>query len=161
MAVTTQNSTQYANEIADPVVLGNPYDKHGKIRVAYFDFTQSGAGDANSLVNLVKLPGGRVRVLLSLSMIRNSDFGAGRTLDVGWTAYTGRDGSSVAADIDGLADGLDVNNTTEKAMGTGAGALVTVRDFDSQEGVVIQAKVLGDTIPDAATLRGYIVYCVE
>ena len=162
MAVTNEKSVQYAMEIAVPLVKASPNEKSGKQRVAYFNFTQgAAAGDANSLMNLVKLPSGRVKVLLTQCKIRNSDFGAGRTLDIGWTAHVDRAGAAVALDIDGLADGLDMNNTTEVEMGSGAGALVTIRDFDSLSGVLIQAKVLGDTIPVGATLEGYITYTIE
>ena len=69
MAVTQQESDQIVNMDASPPSLPGSHTIHGKVRIAYFDFTQSGAGDAGSLAELVRLPPGTVRVLNPLSFI--------------------------------------------------------------------------------------------
>ena len=61
MAVTTEKSTEYTNATATPVVNNNTTEQHGRVRIAFFTHTQSGAGDATSSVALCKLPPGRVR----------------------------------------------------------------------------------------------------
>jgi hypothetical protein len=162
MAVTTQNSAQYANEVAVPSVMNKPYDR-GKVRFAYFSHTQVAAGDANSLINLVKLPGGLIRVLKTASQYVCSAFGAARVLDVGYLAHNKRDGTAVAASIDTIDDGADVSAAAMKSLGTGTNGLGDDPTLllDSRDGVVIQAKVLVDTIPDGATLNGFIAYMVE
>lgn len=162
MAVTTENSDQINNMEALPQVKLNSNELGGRLRIAYFDSTQgAAAGDANSLVNLVKIqPGKSVRILKNLSRIACSAFGASRLLDIGHTAYTNLDGSAVSAAIDVLLDGADVSAIAEHAMGVGTNALTVANTFviNAKEAVTIQAKVLADTIPAGATLAGYIVY---
>ncbi len=161
MAVTTQNSDQYANHVATPPVMNAPHVWGGKMRQAFFEFTQSGAGDAGSIARLVKLPAGKVRVILPLSRIAFSALGTSRTLDLGWEAYEDDDGfDAVAADPNGLDDGVDVSSAgSVNPAGTVGGAETYL--FESAEGVVITAQINDGTIPDAATLKGYLVYVVE
>jgi hypothetical protein len=156
MAVTTENSTEYGYRASlSGYTLQEALDAGGKLRVQKFTFTQgAAAGDANSLVNLWKTPPGKVNIITALSQIFCSAFGAGRTLDIGYTAYTNNLGVAVIADVDGFADGLDVSGAAQLAWGLSPGIV----QLNSQEGVVIQAKVLGDTIPASATLKGVIVY---
>lgn len=160
MAITVQNSTEYANTLALPPVRNGTTDWNGRLRFQRFSFTQTGGseGDVGSSANLVKLPAGRVRVFLALSRITNSGFGVGRTLNLGWAAYNlGTDGSVVTAD----PDGLDATQSVASAgsynpTGTVGGDETYL--FDSASGVLITATVAGDTIPNNATLSGYIVY---
>lgn len=162
MAVTTQNSTEYGYVTSTPVTVQDVNKAGGRIRYQEVTFTQSGAGDANSLINLVKLPPGKVTLIGNLSFLRFSAFGTGTTLDVGWTAYTNSSGTAVAADIDGLDDGIDVSAAGTMNLGTNTG--VTSGDsytFDSRDGVVIQGKAIGAGIPDAATIKGFIAYTVD
>ena len=83
MAVTTQNSTEYGNTVATPVVNNPTSDMHGRLRVAFFTHDQSGAGDATSSVAICKLPAGRVRLLLGSSFIYANWTTASATLDLG------------------------------------------------------------------------------
>lgn len=162
MAVTTEDSDQIVNMEALPPVRLNTNELGGRLRIARFSFTQgAAAGDANSLVNLVKLPPGKtVTVLKNLSRIVCSAFGAARTLDIGFLAHVNLDGTAVSASIDTLLDGGDVSAIAELALGVGTAALTVenTMTFNSRTAVEIQAKVLGDTIPAGATLAGYIVY---
>lgn len=166
MAVTTEKSTQLTNLEADPVVYPHAADWRGKARQISFDFAQgAAAGDANSTVDLVKLPAGRVKVRMDLSQLYNSAFGASRTLDVGWLAYEDIEGDTIAADADGLIDGADVAaaglaTSAELASGNGLGNLVE-KTFESKAGVTLQAIVLGGTIPAAAVLEGAFVIVQE
>jgi hypothetical protein len=163
-AVTTTDSTEYANETAAPPVKCPAYTKGGKKRIAYFSFTQgAAAGDANSLANLCKLPAGKVRVFKTQSEFVCSAFGAGRTLDIGYLAHTKADGTAVAASVDAILDGADVSAAAKVICGAGTNALGTDPTilFDSKEGVSIQAKCLGDTLPVGATLKGFFTYVIE
>lgn len=156
MAVTTENSTQYDYRAGvSGYVLQEMLDAGAKLRVQKIDFTQgAAAGDANSLVNLWKTPPGKVNIITGLCQLYCSAFGAGRTLDIGNLAYTGNDGVDVIANADAFADGLDVSAAAQLAWGLTPGIV----QVDSQEGVDIQAIVLGDTIPIAATIDCVIVY---
>lgn len=161
MAVTTQNSDQYANTIATPRVANPTHEAHGRLRVARFTFTQSGAGDAGSLVRLAGLPKGRVRVILPLSRIAFSAMGASRTLDLGWEAHVADDGSgAVAADPNGLDDGIDASGAGAVVPGGTVGGDETVL-FASLAGVTVTAQVNDGTIPDGATLSGHLVYVMD
>lgn len=159
MAVTVQNSTEYANTLAFPQVRNGTTDWRGRLRILRFNFTQTnGNGDVGSSANLVKLPAGRVRVFLHMSRVVNSTFGVGRTLDLGWAAYySGVDGSAVIADPDGLDAAQSVASAgSYNPTGTVGGDETYL--FDSASGVLITATVGGDTIPNSATISGYIVY---
>ena len=160
MAVTAQSSTEYTNQTSTPAVYMESNASSGKLRFQAVTFTQSGAGDATSTVDLIQLPPGSVRVLGALSRLDISAFGTSRTLDIGWTAYTDRNGDAVVAD----ANGLDAALNVAAASTVGIGSAITEADqklFESRGGVVLQATVAGGTIPDAATIKGYIVYVVE
>lgn len=162
MAVTTENSNQYANTVAEPRVKNPTHEAHGRVRLARFNFTQgAAAGDAGSLARLVRLPKGRVRVLLPLSRIAHSALGASRTLDLGWEAYHADDGSGlVAADPNGLDDGVDVSSAGALVPGGTLGGDET-RLFGSLDGVVVTAQVNDGTIPAGATLDGHLAYVMD
>jgi hypothetical protein len=165
MAVTTQKSTEYTNATASPPVNLATTDMHGRVRVAYFTHDQSGAGDAGSSVALCKLPPGRVRLLLGSSFMYVNWTTVSATLDLGWDAYTDLEGDAVAADADGLIDGMDVD-----AVGLRSGEdLVTLaaiqatggtKLFESNSGVVIRATS-PTAIVSGDDLVGYFLYVID
>ena len=160
MAVTTQKSTEYTNATANPVVQNAVHDYHGRVRIAYFTHDQDGAGDATSSVALCSLPAGKVRVLLSSSNAYVNWTTGSATLDLGWDAYTNTDGDAVAADADGLVNGLDVDTAGYQNFGSGTTATGGTYLFESQGGVVIRATSPG-AIASGDDLVGYIMYVVD
>lgn len=162
MAVTVQNSTEYANRVAVPRVYNGPTEEHGRVRQMFFTHAQSGAGDAGSSVVLGKLPAGKVRLLASQSKAYVNWTTASATLDLGWDAYTDSDGNAVAADPDGLDDGLDVDAAGYKTFGNVAAMLLTggTKIFDSQDGVVIRATSVA-ALADGDDIAGYLLYVVD
>ena len=160
MAVTTQKSTEYTNATSTPVVQNAVHDYHGRVRIAFFTHDQDGAGDAGSSVALCSLPAGKVRVLLSSSNAYCNWTTGGATLDLGWDAYTNTDGTSVAADVDGLVDGLNVETAGYQNFGAGTTATGGTYLFESQGGVVIRATSPG-AIAAGDDLVGYIMYVVD
>ena len=168
MAVTTQNSTEYANTVATPPVMNQPTEDHGRMRVKYFKHTQSGAGDAGSSVALCKLPGGKVRMILALSRVYVNWTTTSANLDLGWDAYTsgasGTEGDTIAADPDGLVDNLDVDTVgyfTFEGSLAATKALGGTYVFESQDGVVIRATSQAAAMADGDVIAGYIVYVVD
>lgn len=159
MAVTTEYSTEFA-AIRDKNLPLDNRDFHSRLRFLRFTFTQgAAAGDVNSLQYLTKLPAGKISVLTDKSKVWFSAFGASRTLDIGFDAYDNPQGTEQSADVDGLLDGEDVSGAGSAAMlGASDGGIL---EFHSKEGVDIVAKVLGDTIPVGATLKGYLVYVAD
>jgi len=162
MAVTAEESTQVANyNTTVPPVHMAPHDWGGKLRFFRFTFTQgAAAGDVASTQALVRLPGGKIRVILPLSRIAFSAFGAARTLDLGWQAYTDDNGDAVAADPNGLDDGVDVSSAGSVIPSGTVGGDETYL-FESQAGVIIESQCNDDTIPAAATLKGHIAAVIE
>lgn len=161
MAVTTQDSVQITNMTSEPRVKNPTTDAHGRLRFARFSFSQSGAGDAGSTARLIKLPKGKVRVILPLSRVAYSAMGASRTLAVGWDAHRADDGSGdVAADPGGLDNGVDVSSAGAVVPGGTIGSDETTL-FQSLSGVFLTVQINGGTIPDAATLAGHIAYVMD
>jgi len=162
MAVTTQNSTEYTNATASPVVTLNPTtDYAGRVRIMHFTHAQSGAGDATSSVALGTLPAGKVKVLLASSNAYVNWTTSSATLDLGWDAYTDGDGNSVAADADGLLDGLNVDTAGQFSFGSGQNATGGTYTFNSKSGVTIRATSQDTAIADGDDLVGYILYVVD
>lgn len=164
MAVTTQESTQYANIFTTtPAVNNETSDWKGRVRCMYFVHDQSGAGDATSSVALCKLPAGRVRLLLPSSWLYVNWTTASATLDLGWDAYTDLDGAAVTADPNGLADGIDVESAGFVDGGTlaalaGLAATGGTKVFESKDGVVIRATSEDTAIADGDDIAGYLLY---
>jgi hypothetical protein len=156
MAVTNQKSAQVTALDNNTGAL-NVSDYKGKLRFLFFSHVQSGAGDATSTVDLVKLPAGKIRLVMPLSRIYRSAFGASRVLDIGWTAYTDQNGAAVAAAPAGLVNDLDVS-AAGNSNPTGVVGEHETKEFDSRDGVLLQAVVAGGTIPDGAKVSGYLVY---
>ena len=163
MAVTTQKSTEYTNATATPVTLNAAHVYHGRLRIAFFTHDQDGTGDAGSSVARFSLPAGNVKVLGSLSRVYCNWTTSSATLDLGWDAYTDKDGDAVAADPDGMVDGLSVDTvgyfTLEGAL-AGIKATGGTYTFESQGGVVIRATS-PTAMGDGAGLVGYIIYVVD
>ena len=88
--------------------MNTTHDCYRRMRIAHFDYTQPGQGDAGSIAELVKLPGGSVRVTLSFSRVSYAAMGTSRTMGLGWLAYTNDNSAAVVADPNGLDDGVDV-----------------------------------------------------
>ena len=161
MALTNEASVELGNVEASPPVANPVHAWHGRVRIARFDFTQgAAAGDAGSSARLIRLPAGRVRVLLALSRIAFSAMGTARTMDLGWEAYTDDNGTAVAAAAAGLDAAVNVAAAGSVNPSGTVGGDETVL-FASESGVVIAATINGGTIPAAATLKGYLLYVVD
>lgn len=164
MAVTTEKSTEYTNATATPPTMAQPTESQGRLRVAFFTHDQSGAGDATSSVALAKIPGGRVRVLTSLSRAYVNWTTGSATLDLGWDAFTAVDGTTTAADPNGLIDGLNVDTVGYQTLeGALAGIKATggTHVFESRDGVVIRATSQDTAIASGDDLVGYLIYVVD
>lgn len=158
MAVLNLTSKQLADDYR-----ARPIEDHGKLRIQFFELTATAAaGDALSTIDLCDLPPGAVRVLPNLSRISASAFGAGRTLTIGHQAYDKR-----TPDLDNYSEALDLDAFTPAALDvSGATNSIPVStqikyDLYSTAGVRVTAQVVGGTIPQGATLSGFLVYVYE
>lgn len=160
MTVTTQDSSQMARTVASGPKAVPTYDWHGRVRFAFFEFTQVGTGDAGSIARTVRLPAGKVRLILPLSRLAFAAMATGRTMDLGWEAYTDLAGDAVAADENGLDDGVNVASAGSVTPGGTIGTHET-KLFESQDGVVLTAQINDGTITDGKTISGYYAYVVD
>lgn len=162
MAVTNQNSDQYQGAFVDTDQTKlRLHEQGGDIKLAYFTHTQSGVGDATSDVILCKLPAGRVRLLGQMSTAYVDWTTASSTLDLGWAAYTGLDGETVAADPNGIDDGIDVDAAGFQTFGAVLTASGGTKVFESSDGVNILATSQDEALADGDTIAGYIAYVAE
>jgi len=95
MAVTTQNSAEYTNRIATPLVTADAVNDKGKLRTLTFTHNQDGVGDAGSIVVLGKLPSGKVKIIGGLSRFYCNWTAGSNTMVIGWQAYTDANGAAV------------------------------------------------------------------
>lgn len=155
MAETNLNSIQIARILAG-AIKNLTTDIMGRMRSFMFNFAQgAAAGDIGSTAALVVLPPGGSRLYLLKSLIAFSAFGAARTLDIGHSGYTDRDGNAVAADTAAFVNDLDVSAAGTSALTGVVGSEETFL-IESQDQVTILATVAGGTIPIDATLDGYL-----
>lgn len=163
MPATTQESSLIANATAG--VFNSSVDGGGRMHAAYFTHEQSGAGDATSSVAVVKLPAGRVRLMLGASMLYVNWATASATLDIGWDAYVGLDGVTVVADPDGLVDGLNVDTLGVYSGEDLVTSLTNTKGgtwlFESQTGVTIRFTSQDQALANSDDLAGYLVYLKE
>ena len=144
-------SNQIANGQASPIVMSPPSDLRGRLRLLHCDYVQDGVDTPT--IEVFRLPPGRVRVLGHMSNMYAGFTAA--NFDLGWEAYTESDGDVVAADIDGLDDGVAV--ATALAPCSEQAAVGRTKVFDSKSGVSIIATP-SDALADADTFYGTLAY---
>jgi|TARA_R100001163_G_C4954558_1_gene120908 hypothetical protein len=163
MAVTTQNSTEYAATLATPLVKASARSNTGKLRTLAFSFNQDGVGDAGSIIVLGKLPAGRVKIIGGLSRFYCNIVASSATIDIGNQAYTDTDGNTVAEDVDSMVDGLDVDTAGYFTMEGNTAAQKLLggnHKFNSKDGVVIQIKSIAALANDD-DVDGVITYVLD
>ena len=163
MAVTTQNSTEYAATLATPLVLAGARSNTGKLRTLAFSFNQDGVGDAGSKIVLGKLPAGRVKIIGGLSRFYCNIVAGSATIDIGNQAYTDTDGNTVAEDVDSMVDGLDVDTAGYFTMEGNTAAQKLLggnHKFNSKDGVIIQIKSIAALANDD-DVDGVITYVLD
>lgn len=143
-------------------------NKSNPCRYLYFSYTQVGNGAIDDFLYLRKVPAD-CRIIIPECKFYFSAWDTNTLLDVGWAAYTAKDGSAVAADFDGLIDGLDIDAAGYYSgfnLSTAGGvAFVNVpalfsKEFNSRHEVdiVAQFRVAAPTNTD--TLEGLIAYII-
>ena len=163
MAVTTQNSTEYAATLATPLVKASAVSNTGKLRTLAFSFNQYGVGDAGSKIVLGKLPAGTVKIIGGLSRFYCNIVASSATIDIGWQGYKDTSGTAVAADPDGMVDGLDVDTVGYQTMEGNTAATKLLggnHTFSSKDGVVIEITSVA-ALADDDDVDGVISYIVS
>lgn len=161
--MATFYSEQVTKLDAVPAEVLDVDQSHGKVRICRFDYDQVAEGAADSVIQLCKLPAGRVRILGYLSALYHNLTTDTVDLDVGWAAHTDFDGTAVAADEDGLDDNIDCETAGVVSLGSVAAVLAQCQSkvLESQTGVVITASVKTAVIAADDSLRGHIAYVLD
>lgn len=154
MAITAVKSTQYANQVADPIVKTSPSDIGRMVSYAFEVAQGAAAGDDGSTVELIKLPAGRIKIMGV--QLRRTALGASRVAKGGYMAYTKPDGTAVAADDDAIItagqDFSAAGSAYYQSLPLGKAGL----DLETRDGVVLNATITGGTIPANATFEGWV-----
>lgn len=162
MAVTTEKSDQITNSEATPIVLEDTTSLHGRKRIAFFTHTQVAVGDANSVVETIKLPAGRVRVMFNESLIEHNWVTALIDMNVGWAAYVDQDGVAVVADPNGIDAAIDVDVAGVFIPGSAiADGSAKTKLFESRDGVTIEVQAIAAALAVGDTVNGYLTYVVD
>ena len=130
------NSVQFAKTLDTPSVKLDTNELHGRVRVAYADFTAAGAQET---ISMFKLPNG-ARIIGG--RVNHAALGSSTTLSVGHAAYDNAAGTTVAADVDeykAAAASTSVsafNVVATKALGENS-------IVDAPDGLVVTATTAG------------------
>ena len=130
------NSVQFAKTLDTPSVKLDTNELHGRVRVAYADFT---AATAQETISMFKLPNG-ARIIGG--RVNHAALGSSTTLSVGHAAYDNAAGTTVAADVDeykAAAASTSVtafNIAATKALGENS-------VVDAPDGLVVTATTAG------------------
>ena len=130
------NSTQYAKTVDTPSVKISTTELHGRVRVAYADFTAAGAQET---INMFKLPDG-ARIIGG--RVNHAALGSSTTLSIGHAAYDNAAGTTVAADVDEYK--AAAASTSVSAFNVAATtALGENSVVDAPDGLVVTATTAG------------------
>ena len=130
------NSTQYAKTVSTPSEKLDTNELHGRVRVAYADFTAAGAQET---INLFKLPNG-ARIIGG--RVNHAALGSSTTLSVGHAAYVNAAGTTVALDVDEYKAAAASTSVTAAAIAATT-ALGENSVVDSPDGLIVTATTAG------------------
>jgi hypothetical protein len=150
-------SEQYTNLAATPPVLNASRD-NCELRVAYAKLTFTAAGYTTASagdLSLLKLPAGKLRIYGQLSRLVLPAATATADFDLGWAAYVKSDGTSVAADGDGIAASVDVGGG---AINQDLDDIANTFEIDSKNGVDIVGSFDTANSPASGDLHLWLVY---
>ena len=140
------NSTQYAKTVAASPSKISTTELHGRVRVAYADFT---ADAAQETINMFKLPDG-ARIIGG--RLNHAALGSSTTVSVGHAAYTQADGTVVALDVDEYKAAASSASATGSAIAAttalGENSLV-----DAPDGLIVTATTSGGDATGLITVQ--------
>lgn len=157
-----------ANSVNRTLQLADKPENHvvvGGLRYYYDTYTfPSALGATAHTIYFAALPAGKIQIIPHLSKLYADDADANADLHLGFDAYVGVDGVTVAADDNFWMDNVDVGTAAINAVWTGvtgitaAGALDV--EFNTLRGLI--PTVMIDTADSNAgdVIRLHIVYSV-
>ena len=140
------NSVQYAKTQDTPSVKLDTNELHGRVRVAYADFT---AADAQETINMFKLPNG-ARIIGG--RVNHAALGSSTTLSIGHAAYVNAAGTTVALDVDEYkAAAASTSLTSFNIANTTALGENSV--VDAPDGLIVTATTAGANATGLITVQ--------
>ena len=140
------NSTQYAKTVAASPSKISTTELHGRVRVAYADFTAAGAQET---INMFKLPDG-ARIIGG--RVNHAALGSSTTLSIGHAAYDNAAGTTVAADVDEYkAAAASTSLTSFNIAATTALGENSV--VDAPDGLIVTATTAGANATGLITVQ--------
>ena len=140
------NSVQYAKTVAASPSKISTTELHGRVRIAYADFTAAGAQET---INMFKLPDG-ARIIGG--RVNHAALGSSTTVSVGHAVYDNAAGTTVAADVD------EYKAAASSASATGSNIAATTALgenslVDAPDGLVITATTAGANATGLITVQ--------
>ena len=140
------NSTQYAKTVAASPSKISTTELHGRVRVAFADFTAAGAQET---INMFKLPDG-ARIIGG--RVNHAALGSSTTLSIGHAAYVNAAGTTVALDVDEYKAAAASTSLTSFNIATttalGENSLV-----DAPDGLIVTATTAGANATGLITVQ--------
>ena len=140
------NSVQYAKTVDTPSVKISTTELHGRVRVAYADFTAAGAQET---INMFKLPDG-ARIIRG--RVNHAALGSSTTLSIGHAAYVNAAGTTVAADVDEYKAAAASTSLTSFNIATTT-ALGENSVVDAPDGLIVTATTAGANATGLITVQ--------
>ena len=140
------NSTQYAKTVAASPSKISTTELHGRVRVAYADFTSAAAQET---INMFKLPDG-ARIIGG--RLNHANLGTSTTVSVGHAAYTKADGTAVALDVDEYKAAA-ASTSVSAANIAATTALGENSLVDAPDGLIITATTAGGDATGLITVQ--------
>ena len=140
------NSVQYAKTVDTPSVKISTTELHGRVRVAYADFTAAGAQET---INMFKLPDG-ARIIGG--RVNHAALGSSTTLSIGHAAYDNAAGTTVAADVDEYKAAAASTSLTSFNIATTT-ALGENSVVDAPDGLIVTATTAGANATGLITVQ--------
>jgi hypothetical protein len=140
------NSVQYAKTVDTPSVKISTTELHGRVRVAYADFT---ADAAQETINMFKLPDG-ARIIRG--RVNHAALGSSTTLSIGHAAYVNAAGTTVAADVDEYKAAAASTSLTSFNIATTT-ALGENSVVDAPDGLIVTATTAGANATGLITVQ--------
>ena len=140
------NSTQYAKTVAASPSKISTTELHGRVRVAYADFTSAAAQET---INMFKLPDG-ARIIGG--RVNHAALGSSTTLSIGHAAYVNAAGTTVALDVDEYkAAAASTSLTSFNIANTTALGENSV--VDAPDGLIVTATTAGANATGLITVQ--------
>ena len=140
------NSVQFAKTLDTPSVKLDTNELHGRVRVAYADFTAAGAEET---ISMFKLPNG-ARIIGGRA--NHAALGSGTTLSIGHAAYVNAAGTTVALDVDEYKAAAAATSVSAFNIANST-ALGENSVVDAPDGLVVTATTAGANATGLITVQ--------